>query len=199
MKIVDHDQKREEIALSAATIIAEQGIHALTIRRLSQEMGCSLGSLSHYFASKEEIILAALNLADQRIAERITKAANPPFKLDQFKPIVMQVLPLDKNSDREWRVRLNLSTYALTHPDVLRQQRKQLKTGYMRAGDLIAQLQAAGEISGAIDAKQTARTIVDLMTGLAMNLLMLPYSERHKQIEFVEVYWEALRVTQWQR
>jgi AcrR family transcriptional regulator len=195
MKIVDHDQRRQEIAGAAAKIIAEHGIDALTTRCLSQELGCSLGALSHYFSNKEEIILAALNLADQRIFERITNAASIPFNLDQFKPIVLQVLPLDKSSDREWRVRLNLNTYALTHPDVLKQQRKQLKTGYKVAGDLISQLQAAGEISVDIEAKQAGRLVVDMMTGLAMNLLMLPYSDRQKHIESIEPYWEALRVT----
>ena len=195
MKIVDHDQRRQDISVAAAKIIAEKGIEALTTRCLSQELGCSLGALSHYFANKEEIILAALKLADQRIFERITNAASVPFKLDKFKPIVLQVLPLDKASDREWRVRLNLITYALTHPDVLKQQRKQLKTGYAIAGDLIEQLQAAGEISRDIEAKQAARTVVDMMIGMAMNLLMLPYSDRHKHIESIEPFWEALRIT----
>jgi len=193
MKIVDHDQRRREVAETAARIIATEGIEALTTRRLAQAMGCSLGVLSHYFANKSEILLAALNWADQRIRARLLNAAEGSFELDHFKDIIVQVLPLDEASDIEWRVRLNLSTYALTHPELLQQQREQLLYGYQLTARLIEKYQHRGEIRPDIDPDQTARTVVDLMSGLALNLLLLPLADRAARVDFIDLYWEELR------
>ncbi len=63
MKKVDHDQRRLEVAVAAATIIADQGLEALTTRNLAKAMGCSIGVLSHYFLNKDETVIAALNWA----------------------------------------------------------------------------------------------------------------------------------------
>ncbi|MGI9288742.1 MAG: TetR/AcrR family transcriptional regulator [Pseudomonadales bacterium] len=193
MKIVDHDQRRLEVAEAAARIIAEQGMEALTTRRIARELACSLGVLSHYFETKDEIVLAALNWAEQRIEGRFVAAARGAISLDTFKPLVINVLPLDKQAELEWRVRLNLSTYALTHPKVLREQREKLLAGYQFTRDLIERLQAEGQIAKDIDADDVSKNIVDITAGLANNLLILPMKDRKNHVEFIDRYWELLR------
>ncbi|MGJ8686787.1 MAG: TetR/AcrR family transcriptional regulator, partial [Spongiibacteraceae bacterium] len=74
MRKVDHDQRREDVASAAASLIARSGLEALTTRALAKEMGCSIGVLSHYFSSKEEIVIAAFQWADQRIDMRMQEA-----------------------------------------------------------------------------------------------------------------------------
>ena len=63
MRKVDHDSRREEVAGAAARLIAEKGLEALTTRALAKSLGCSIGVLSHYFSSKEEIVIAAFRWA----------------------------------------------------------------------------------------------------------------------------------------
>lgn len=193
MKIVDHDQRRDEMAEAAARVIAAEGIESLTTRRLAKELGCSLGVLAHYFPNKEEIVLAAFKWADQCIADRIAKAANGRLALDQFKPLLLQVLPLNKQSDLEWRVRAHLNTYALTHKRLMKKHREELRNGYKLTADLIGELQTLGQVRDDIDPEETAGTVVDIMTGLAMNLLVLPFSERKARVAFIDHYWEALK------
>lgn len=84
-KKVDHDQRRLEVAVAAATIIADQGLEALTTRNLAMAMGCSIGVLSHYFLNKDEIVIAALNWADSRIEDRFTRLIEQsPIDVDQY-------------------------------------------------------------------------------------------------------------------
>ena len=71
---VDHDSRREEVASVASRLIADRGLEALTTRALAKELGCSIGVLSHYFNSKEEIVMAAFQWADQRIDQRMQDA-----------------------------------------------------------------------------------------------------------------------------
>lgn len=54
-KIVDHDAYREEILEGCYELFAREGYAAVTLRRLSKELGISTGALYHYFDSKEAI------------------------------------------------------------------------------------------------------------------------------------------------
>ena len=72
-KIVDHDQRRDQIALVACRVVAENGFDQATIVRIAREAGYTTGMVAHYFDTKQDIIIAALRLILRRIEERLTK------------------------------------------------------------------------------------------------------------------------------
>ena len=61
-KIVDHEQRRDEIALVACRVVAEYGFDQATIVRIAREAGYTTGMVAHYFDTKQDIIIAALRL-----------------------------------------------------------------------------------------------------------------------------------------
>jgi AcrR family transcriptional regulator len=74
-KIVDHDQRRDEIALVACRVVADYGFDQATVVRIAREAGYTTGMVAHYFDTKQDIIIAALRLILRRIDERLTPAA----------------------------------------------------------------------------------------------------------------------------
>ncbi len=58
-KIVDHEKRREEIALKAAFVFLELGYKDLGMRQLCNQIGMSKSALYHYFKGKDEIFKAA--------------------------------------------------------------------------------------------------------------------------------------------
>jgi len=54
-KIVDHELYKEEILKKSFQVFANQGYSNLSTRQLAKELGCTTGTLYHYFESKEEI------------------------------------------------------------------------------------------------------------------------------------------------
>jgi len=92
-KIVDHDQRRDEIALVACRVVAEHGFDQATIVRIAREAGYTTGMVAHYFDSKQEIVIAALRLILRRIEERLTRSGEgaPP---DLF-TLLSEALPVD--------------------------------------------------------------------------------------------------------
>ena len=72
-KIVDHDQRRDEIALVACRVVADNGFDQATIVRIAREAGYTTGMVAPYYDSKQDIILAALRLILLRIEERLTR------------------------------------------------------------------------------------------------------------------------------
>ncbi len=72
-KIVDHAQRREEIALVACRVVATHGFEQATVARIARAAGYTTGMVAHYYDSKQDIILAALRLILLRIEQRLTR------------------------------------------------------------------------------------------------------------------------------
>ncbi len=195
MRKVDHDSRREEVAEAAARLIASKGLEALTTRALAKSLGCSIGVLSHYFSSKEEIVIAAFRWADQRIDLRMQEASTQQgnLSLDQFFPIIKAGLPLDEESDLEWRVRLNLHTFALTHDDSLQAELEKNTQNRELMYGMITALQAQGELRDDVSAEDITNIAFDLVIGMAKNLVMRPFSEREERSAYLFRMIEQLR------
>ena len=89
-KIVDHDQRRDQIALVACRVVAENGFDQATIVRIAREAGYTTGMVAHYFDTKQDIIIAALRLILRRIEERLTKPSTDLLTL------LSEALPIDE-------------------------------------------------------------------------------------------------------
>jgi TetR/AcrR family transcriptional regulator, transcriptional repressor of bet genes len=99
-KIVDHAQRRDEIALVACRVVAERGFEQASMVRIAREAGYTTGMLAHYFDSKQDIIIAALRLILRRIDERLSKplqAGNRPDLLE----LLVEALPVDEQRRTE--------------------------------------------------------------------------------------------------
>ena len=72
-KIVDHAQRRDEIAHVACQVVAHYGFEQATVARIARAAGYTTGMVAHYYESKQDIILAALRLILLRIEERLTR------------------------------------------------------------------------------------------------------------------------------
>jgi AcrR family transcriptional regulator len=196
LRKVDHDSRREEVASAASRLIADRGLEALTTRALAKELGCSIGVLSHYFNSKEEIVLAAFQWADQSIDQRMQAAIvdQDKISLNYFIPMIQAGLPLDEASDREWRVRFNLYNYCLTRGGAGLSAQID-KTNHFRdlMVGLISALQEKGEVRQDISAELITKLAFDMVMGAAQNLLLVPMAQRRDHARYLFDIVEQLR------
>jgi AcrR family transcriptional regulator len=93
-KIVDHEQRRNEIALVACRVVAEYGFDQATIVRIARQAGYTTGMVAHYFDTKQDIIVAALRLILRRIEERLNpdSGGSEPDLLT----LLTEALPVDE-------------------------------------------------------------------------------------------------------
>lgn len=94
-KIVDHAQRRDEIALVACRVVAMHGFERASMVRIAREAGYTTGMLAHYFDSKQDIIIAALRLILRRIEERLLRPAGPATAPDLL-TLLSEALPVDE-------------------------------------------------------------------------------------------------------
>lgn len=172
MRKLDHDQKRFEIAGIAARIIAEEGLEALTTRRLARAMESSIGAVTHYFGSKAAIVLAAFDWSNSRIAARLQDATGGEPRIEDLLPLIAATLPHDAQSRIEWRVRLSLWSHAATDADSARLLRDHTREYREAITGLARQLQQRGELRADRDPAAVAELLAELMHGMGFAALL---------------------------
>jgi AcrR family transcriptional regulator len=99
-KIVDHSQRRDEIALVACRVVAENGFEKASMVRIARAAGYTTGMLAHYFDTKQDIIIAALRLILRRIDERLTQPEASTTRPDLL-ALLTEALPVDAHRRTE--------------------------------------------------------------------------------------------------
>ena len=79
-KIVDHDERREELARAAVRAIDRLGLEGATMREIAKEAGYSTGILGHYFESKDDIVLGALRFMITGTLARLADICAPKWR-----------------------------------------------------------------------------------------------------------------------
>ncbi len=97
-KIVDHAQRREEIALVACQVVARYGFEQSTVARIARAAGYTTGMVAHYYEAKQDIILASLRLILRRIEERLNSKEGTGADL---LTVLAEALPLDPQRTTE--------------------------------------------------------------------------------------------------
>ena len=69
---------RDEILAAARRLFADRGLDGTTIRAIAAEAGVNQGLVHHFFGSKEQVFVAAVNLPADPAAVIAAVAAGPP-------------------------------------------------------------------------------------------------------------------------
>lgn len=183
----------KDITEAAVDLIASKGLASLTMRQLAGTVGCSVGTLPHYFKNKHEVVTAALRWSNERILTRLHSIAPGDLSLDALTPVLFSSLPLDEQADLEWRVRLCLWEYATTNPEMLVEVEQVRKEAMQELDKVVEFLQQHGDIRDTISGAAVSATIYHLSIGLGFNLLHLPMAERQQQLDHLVDYIMSLR------
>lgn len=97
-KIIDHEQRREEIALRSAELFLVHGYKNIGMRQLCDQLGMSKSALYYYYKSKDELFRAAteaiVNFDSDAIAHRPSaEQATPAQRVENFLLIMQQIAP----------------------------------------------------------------------------------------------------------
>jgi len=106
-KEVDVQRKRSEFAEAAWLLMRDGGLPAATLRRVAAETNCTTGALTHYFPSREALVVEALRRAHFAAGARLIAAVrNVSGDLKRLETILLEALPLDLERMKEWKTRL---------------------------------------------------------------------------------------------
>jgi TetR/AcrR family transcriptional repressor of bet genes len=122
------DRRREEIVLGMLRVLAEHGYDGASTQRIAHAAGLTPGLIHYHFASKQEILLALVELLAQRARTRVEKhrsrAKNDREHLHAFLDGMLQVgIGADPQAVTAWVI---VTTEAVREPKVARAVREVL-------------------------------------------------------------------------
>jgi AcrR family transcriptional regulator len=184
--VVDHEQRRREVAEVAADLIATHGLERVTVREIAAATGFSTTVVSHYFRDKRELLMLAYRLAAARARRRVDAARGEG--LERLRESVEAILPLDDASRRDWSVWLAFWSVATADAEFAAEQRRRSRETVDLMRELVATVQEPGADAGA-----AAEHLLTTIYGIALQAVFDPARwPARRQREAVRVELERM-------
>ena len=177
-KVVDHEQRRRELVAATWAVVAAEGIEAATVRRIAEEAGCTTGRITHYFADKEEVLVAALRQVHRAAGKRMLAAIGQRSGLEALRAVLAEALPLDEERILEWRVWLAFWGSAATSTSLQAEQHQR----YREWRGLLKRVLATAQLSADIDLDRLVDQIVALVDGFGLQGVLDPQHPQPEQL-----------------
>lgn len=171
-RVVDHDERREIFAAAALRVIVREGVPGLTVREVAKEAGFTTGALTHYFQSKDQLLIQASELSSRLVRERMARAERAPSALDAIRRVVALALPLTAETRGYWRIWVGYWERSAYDADVARVMGLRYDEWRDRLARLLARAQEEGEVAPDVDVQHAAQSLVALIDGIGVQVLL---------------------------
>lgn len=176
-KVVDHEERRRDIAEAVSRIARDRGLQGVTFREVAREAGVSVSLVQHYFGSKENLLIGTLEIQSARLADLISaRLSNPNSGNDpvtRLRTIATSFIPTNDETRAAMLLYHAFAGAALTDP-ALRQS-----DAFRNAESLTTAIrhelslsQASGEHRPDYDPTTEATAILSLVLGLSLAVLL---------------------------
>ena len=173
-KIVDHDLQRETFAEAAIRLIARNGLEGVTMRAVASESGLSYGSLFHYFASKEELLMHAVSTSIAKQTRRLNEYSNQYAGLEALEHLLCDDA-VTKESSRDNALVWITFQYQAALRKSFGEMNAVLVGGWQeRIRALLKEAKSAGEISESIDTQIEASALWAYSSGIGQVGILHP-------------------------
>lgn len=192
-RVVDHDQRREAIAAAACKAIARQGIDAVTLGDIGDQADCTTGAITHYFADKDAVMLAALDLVIQRLYRRMSRAVErDPTDLRGFLAETMPLRPQSRDGIKVW---FSFWTRTFSNRALNRRQREMHVRWFNELTERLSVMEAAGLLRPGIDIAFETETIAALINGIGLRAVLDAKDwPADRQLAHLDAYLEKILV-----
>ncbi|MGY1718925.1 TetR/AcrR family transcriptional regulator [Blastococcus sp. SYSU DS0552] len=168
-KLVDREQRRQEILEVTWRLMASRGADAATMREIARAAGYANGALAPYFASKDELVEAAYVFVFDRTNERIRAAVAGKRGLAALRAFLVEVLPATELTRLEARIVLPFWSRTVTDERLARLNDEAMRRWRHDLGGLVAQARADGDV--VVDTADDV--VVEQLLALALGLQVL--------------------------
>ena len=187
-KIVDHEQRRRELAGAVWRVIARDGVAEVSIRTVAAEAGWSSGALRHYFATRAELLAFACEQVIDQVTKRLM-ARRPTGNLRaDVRDALLETMPVDDGRRTEASIAFSFLALGLGDPELARVQRLHFRSMYELCLRLVGQLVPAPRRAGHETLARRLHAVVD---GLTVHVLA-GHLSAGEMVEQLTAYVEEL-------
>ncbi|MCM3086964.1 TetR/AcrR family transcriptional regulator [Bhargavaea ginsengi] len=180
-KIVNHEERREQIAEAMWRVILEKGMEGATVRNIAGEAGLSTGALRHYFKDQDELLVYAMRLVNERVEKRamvILQEELPPK--EKVIRVLLEIVPVDEERRAEMDVWFTFQAHIRHRKDLEGAPGHALGAAVSKLFDFLAY---EGALKEDLDIELEAERLYSIADGLALHAFLEPDRLRADTVE----------------
>ncbi|MET0820313.1 MAG: TetR family transcriptional regulator C-terminal domain-containing protein [Aeromicrobium sp.] len=182
-RIVDHAERRAALAEAVWQVAREDGIGAISVRRVASAAGWSGGAVQYYFPTKTALLQYAFDVVGQRTVDRIHAIADEAGAEQALRSSIMSLLPLSREISAESAVWFAFMGLALAEDKL----RKVAEAGHLAVAQAVRiqveRAQDTGVVEPRLDAEDVTLDLLALCDGLCVQELYRPWVLSPERLE----------------
>src|SRR5215472_4125859 len=171
-KIVDHEERRRQLAAAVWRVISRDGVEGVSIRDVAAEADWSPGALRHYFKTKDELLRFAARLVYERVYRRVAVPRDSGTLTEAIRAILAEVLPLDADRRTEAAIWLAFVGRGLVDESIALEQRVAFSGLRELCAGITDDLAQRRRLAPGLDPDLAAIHLHALIDGVTLHLLM---------------------------
>ncbi|MCX4461842.1 TetR/AcrR family transcriptional regulator [Streptomyces sp. NBC_01728] len=176
-KLVDHEERRTQIAEALIRVAGRRGLHAVGMRDVASEAGVSLRLVQYYFQTKEKLLFYGLQhltgLFTARVGARLRAAGQDPGPRATIEALLLASLPTDEESRTFHLLYSSYSILSVTDEALAAQPFIDNPDAAENAlTRLLRQAQESGLADRDIDARTEAISLLAMAAGMGTSILV---------------------------
>ncbi|CAN5567486.1 TetR/AcrR family transcriptional regulator [soil metagenome] len=171
-KIVDHEERRRELAEAVWRVILRDGVEGVSVRNVAAEAGWSTGALRHYVGTKEELLASATQLLEERVRSRFEIGRYDGTPREVVRGLLCEVLPLDEERRTEGSLWFAFAARSMVDPRIAQEYEVVFDGVRELCRRAIHRVAEGGWLVSGLDNSIEAASLHALVDGLAVHGLM---------------------------
>lgn len=177
-KKVDHELRRRKLAEATFELISKSGLSGLTLTKVAEELGSSIGAIAHYARTRDDLLLLAGDYSVE-VGTALAETTLKKYKgVEALRRLLYDTLPTTELRSNAWLIWLDFCERANARKDTrMRGILLERHKGYSKwFSDRIEDAKKAGEIAPDIDAGRMALNALVLVEGIGIMILVRGHS-----------------------
>jgi AcrR family transcriptional regulator len=184
--------RREQIAEAALSLLASEGLPALSVVKLARRVGIAPSAIYRHFRSKDEVLFAALDRFRDTLLGNVTDVCNEtPDAIERLTRLLSrQARMIRENAAVMPRMAFSAEAYG-RHPERKARVREVIKAYIERVADVVRQGQRDGRLREDVEPETVALMILGIIQ--PAGILWHMSDGVFDVTRYVERAWKVLR------
>ena len=166
--------RRTQLTDALLSITATRGLDQVSVREVASAAGVSIGTVQHYFATKDQMLLFAFRQVVERTRARVAGIDAGAGPRQSLGAALRELLPLDQPRLAESRVYLAFAARAATAPALAAVQQETLSAIHADLQQVLTAATTARTRRTATDTVVEARLLLAVVDGLMFDAVSAP-------------------------
>ncbi|MER5729867.1 TetR/AcrR family transcriptional regulator [Streptomyces sp. NPDC002138] len=182
-KVVDPVARREQVVDALFRIAIREGLQQASLRNVADEAGLNIGSVRHYFATHQELMIFAMRSMVGRVSGRLLRhvdaapdlrACSREERRKVVAALLEELLPLDDARRAEVTVFVEFAAAARTTPALGAPAREAAAGTRALITRVLTRLDEAGDVRPGLDLATETVRLWALLDGLSLDAVLHP-------------------------